>query len=185
MYIAILIAYRKRCRGFFAPISVYHDIVFNIGYKSDSISAKNPISEVARRVTFEISGTISYPISKKTPISGQFFTISEVARRGMRRYVSDIVSDILNIGHDIRYRDQKHYIVIFYADIELANIGFQSDNGFDIGSSSDIGTNNLSFRQVLLPGTNTIIAMIMTAITVGIERWTKMSCAIISTKILT
>ena len=76
-------------------------LFFNIGYKSDSISAKNPISEVARRVKTEISGTISDPISEKTPISGQFFTISEVATRGMTRYLSDIVSDILNIGHDI------------------------------------------------------------------------------------
>ena len=84
-----------------------------------------------------------------------------------------------------RYRDQKHDIVISYADIGFANIGLRSDIGSDIGSSSDICTDNFSFCQVLLPGTNTIIAMIMTAIAVGIERWTEMSCAIISTKILT
>ena len=84
-----------------APISVYHDIVCNIGYISDSISAKNPISEVATRVKTEISGTISDPISEKTPISGQIFMISEVATNGYTRYLPDIVSDILNIGHDI------------------------------------------------------------------------------------
>jgi hypothetical protein len=100
---------------------------------------------------------------QNTPISGRAFFSTPTS--GYPVLVPDIGPGDPISGHSIiRYR-----------------VTLLSDIGCDVGYKSDISTDNFSFRQVLLPGTNTMIAMILTAIAVGIARWTQVrfiSCLI-------
>ena len=66
---------------------------------------------------------------------------------------------------------ESGFAEIQYSDVGSPCIGSDigSDIEADIGTYSEISTDNISFRLVLLPGTNTTIAIIMTAIAVGIE----------------
>ena len=73
-----------------APISVYSDIVCNIGYISEPMSAENPISEVARNGGYADMCRYRRHIGADMPISVQKLTISEVARNGYTPISADI-----------------------------------------------------------------------------------------------
>ena len=94
-----------------APISVYSDIVCNIGYISEPMSAKNPISEVA---------TYGY-----TPI----------LRRYRRRYDADIgfFTDIGEKTHDIGGGNLR-----VCADIHRYRCNIGADIGVILPISADI-----------------------------------------------
>jgi hypothetical protein len=108
-YILILTTYRRRCHLKLPPISVYSDIVCNIWYISEPMSAKNPISVVAR--------------NGYTPI--------------LRRYRCNISPDIVffaDIGE--KTRDIGGGKKRVYADIDRCHIG--ADIGVNLPISADI-----------------------------------------------
>ena len=148
---------------FLAPISVYPDIVCNIGYISEPISAKNPISE------WQLTGKMEYRARyrrKNADIGSNFHDIG-VARNGYApiciRYRTRYSQ------YRVRYRRQEHDIVTLVADIGIIGLclisvpisgqpvsdpisGPISDTISD--PLSDTCSDNFSFRQVLLPRTN-------------------------------
>ena len=136
-YIVILQTHRGRCRAFLYMISVYCDIVCNIGSISGPISVKNTISAMATNGMYTICTRYRARYREKTRYRARYWKYRVWRLTVCTRYVHDIGPDIANIGPDI---------------VNFDTISWHHDTiswNFNIGSHSDIGWSDIPISDTI------------------------------------